>query len=77
MMFKKSLALTGLLLLTNTVSAAVSYTFGLKVDDISNYEAFAAGDVRCADAGGGATYAVDDGFGCQAAGFLLVDIQPS
>lgn len=76
-MFKKSLTLVGLLLLTNTVSAAVSYTFGLKVDDVTDYEDFAVGDVRCADAGANTTYAVDVGFGCQAAGFKLVDIEPS
>ena len=76
-MLKKSLALVGLLLLTNTVSAAVTYQFGIKVDDISDYEAFAVGDIRCNDAGGNTTYTVDDGYGCQAAGFQLVDIEPS
>lgn len=59
------------------VSAAVTYTIGLKVDNLSDYEAFAVNEVRCADAGGGATYGVDAGLGCAAAGFLLVDILPS
>jgi hypothetical protein len=81
-MFKKTLALAGLLLLANTANAATSYTFGLKVDDVTDYEAFAVGDVRCADNLNtdpllSNTYAVDDGFGCQAAGFKIVDVEPS
>jgi hypothetical protein len=72
------------LLSIGSASAAVSYTIGLKVDDVSNYEAFAVGDVRCADSSGGTilggtTYGVDVTAGCDVvngAGFLVVDVLP-
>ncbi len=69
--------LFGTLLSVGSASAAVSYTVGLKVDDISNYGPFGLGTQVCTDAGGGSTYAIDDSYGCDAAGFELVDILPS
>jgi hypothetical protein len=75
-MLKKILVFT-FLTLSISANAAVSYTFGLKLDDLSEYEDFIVEDIRCADAGSGGIYSVDQNYGCQAAGFLLVDIQPS
>ena len=75
--FSIFLSLFTFLATMGSAQAAVSYVSGLKLDDISDYEAFSGGDVRCADAGSGGIYAVDDGLGCEAAGFNLVDIKPS
>lgn len=65
------------LLSVGNASAAVTYSFGLKADDLSNYEAFAVGQVRCGDAGSKTIYQVDADLGCEAAGFLIADIEPS